>query len=165
MWSELFFIPHSSGDSLGILEMFMIECLNSWRSSKCRLEWVCGTGAGAFQSLCLCSHRGSAVTLLSAEPRQNDALMSELKTGISAFLSGECCWMFSSLRRCFQPSKRKGGWFWEQIWFESGILMSSPGQGGFNDSMEALLNAPSTLYSEQASGKPCVIVHRSLDSD
>lgn len=107
MWSESFFLPHSSGDSLGILEMFMIECLNSWISSKCRLEWVCGTWAGAFQSLCLCSHRGSAVTLLSAEPQQNAALMSELKTGILAFLSGECCWMFSSLRRCFQPSKQK----------------------------------------------------------
>lgn len=33
--------------------------------------------------------------------------MSELKTGITAFLSRECSWMFSSLRRCFQPSKKE----------------------------------------------------------
>lgn len=154
--------------------MFMIECLNSWISSKCRLEWVC-VSATVLEllriNLCVCVSTEGLLSLCSPQnPQQNAALMSELKTGIAAFLSRGSSWMFSSLRRCFQPFQRKmrkknNGWFWEHISFESGILMSSPGQGGFNDSMEALPNAPSTLFAEQASGKPRVIAHRSLDSD
>lgn len=62
-----------------------------------------------------------------------------------------------------EEKKMKAGF--EQISIESGILMSSPGQRGFTDRTEALPNAPNALYLEQASGKPCAIAHRSLDSD
>lgn len=93
--------------------MFMIECLNSWISSKCRLESVCVSAVVLklvrINLFCLCFHWGRAVTLLSAEPQQNASLMSELKTGTAAFFSREYSWMFSSLRWCFQPFRRSGG--------------------------------------------------------
>ncbi len=61
------------------------------RLNKCRL--------GCVSILCVC---------VPTEARLSRCLMSELKTGTVAFLSGERCWMFSSLRRVFNLQERKG---------------------------------------------------------